>query len=121
MSNRRIAGVAYLKVNGTQYPLRGNFTVMPSKNERTGIAGQDAVHGFKEIPVVPYVEGDLSTTAGLSIEALDAITDASVTAELANGKTYLLRNAWTAGTRSIDTTEGVVGIRFEGLSCEEIA
>jgi hypothetical protein len=37
----RIAGVAFLKVDGQQYPLRGNFMVSPSAVERAGIAGQD--------------------------------------------------------------------------------
>ena len=27
---QRIAGIAFLKVDGNQYPLRGNFTVTPS-------------------------------------------------------------------------------------------
>jgi len=39
--SQRVAGVAYLKVDGQIYPLRGNFTVSPSSVERAGIAGQD--------------------------------------------------------------------------------
>ena len=50
---QRIAGVAYVKVDGTQYPLRGNFTVSPSNVERQMLAGQDGVHGYSEIPRVP--------------------------------------------------------------------
>ncbi len=59
MANR-IAGIAFLKVDGVQYPLRGNFTVSPSPLERAMIAGQDYVHGYSENPRVPYISGDVS-------------------------------------------------------------
>ena len=81
---QRIAGTAFLKVDGNQYPLRGNFTVTPSVIERAGIAGQDYIHGYSELPRVPSIEGDVSTTPGLSIEDIDAMTNVTITAELAN-------------------------------------
>ena len=68
---QRIAGIAFLKVDGNQYPLRGNFTVTPSVIERAGIAGQDYIHGYSELPRVPSIEGDVSTVPGLSIEDFD--------------------------------------------------
>ena len=37
--------------------LKGNLTVSCSPFERTGIAGQDDVHGYQELPRVPYIEG----------------------------------------------------------------
>ena len=43
---QRVAGIAFFKINGNLLPLRGNFTVSPSAVERTGIAGQDYVHGL---------------------------------------------------------------------------
>ena len=116
----RIAGVAYVKVDGRQYALRGNFTVSPSLFERTGVAGQDGVHGHIEMPRVPFIAGNLSTTDGLSIEELDAIDDATVTAELANGKAYVLVGAWTKAAHEIDTAQGQVAVRWEGLDCREL-
>ena len=50
---QRIAGTAFVKVDGDQYPLRGNLTVSPSAVERAMIAGQNYVHGFSELPRVP--------------------------------------------------------------------
>jgi hypothetical protein len=116
----RIAGIAYLKVDGTQYDLRGNFTVSPSPTERTGIAGQDGVHGYSENPRVPFIQGDISLPPELSIEDLDAITDATVTAELANGKVYVLRNAWCKSAFELNTKDGQTQVRFEGITCNEI-
>ncbi len=116
---KKIAGVCYLKVDSTQYALRGSLTVSPDDVEREGIAGMDGPHGFKETPRVPSISADISDTDGLSMSALLAITDATVTAELANGKVYVLRNAWTKGGHELDAGEGQISVTFEGMKCEE--
>lgn len=116
----RIAGIAFLKVNGDQFPLRGNFIVSPSPTERTGIAGQNGVHGFIELPRVPFIEGDISLTADVSMDVVDAVTDATITAELANGHVYVLRNAWTKSAQELNTNDGMSRIRWEGMECIEL-
>jgi hypothetical protein len=118
---QRIAGIAFLKVDGDLYPLRGNFTVSPSALERAGIAGQDYVHGYSELPRVPYIEGDVSTVPELSTENVESIVNSTVTAELANGKTYVLREAWCRAALELNTREGQMRLRFEGVSCDEIS
>ena len=115
-----IAGTAFLKVDGNQYPLKGNFTVSPSPLERNGIAGQDGVHGYSEMPRVPFIEADVSTLPEVSLETLDGTIDATVTAELINGNTYVLRNAWAKGPFDIQTAEGQFRVRFEGMNCDEL-
>jgi hypothetical protein len=117
----RIAGVAFLKVDGNQYPLKGNFTVSPSAVERAGIAGQDYVHGFSELPRVPFIEGDVSLVPGLSMDDVSAVINATVTAELANGKVYVLREAWCKDALELQSREGQVRVRFEGVSCDEVS
>jgi hypothetical protein len=117
---QRIAGIAFLKVDGDLYPLRGNFTVSPSPIERTGLAGQDYVHGYSELPRVPYIEGDVSLVPELSMETVGDITNATVTAELANDKVYVLREAWCRSAFELNTRDGQTRIRFEGITCDEI-
>jgi Phage tail tube protein len=117
---QRIAGVAFLKVNGNQYPLRGNLTVSPSPFERAMIAGQDYVHGYSELPRVPYIEGDFSTLQGLSIETIAAMVNVTVTAELANETTFVLREACCRAALEINAREGQYRVRFEGVQCDEI-
>lgn len=118
---QRIAGVAFLKVDGTLYPLRGNFTVSPSSIERAGIAGQDYIHGFSELPRIPVISGDVSLVQDLSMDDVENIKQATVTAELANGKTYVLREAWCTGALELQTREGQTRITFQGVSCDELA
>jgi len=110
----RIAGIAYLKVNGRQYPLRGNFTVSPSRVVRQGIAGQDGFHGHSEMPRVAFIEGDISTVPDLSLQDVEAVVDATVQAELANGRTYTLVDAVCTSALEINTAEGSMRVRFEG-------
>jgi hypothetical protein len=119
MAQGPFAGTAYLKVDGNQYPLKGNLTVSGSAVERTGIAGQDYVHGYQELPRVPYIEGDVSTLPEVSTEFLESVINATVTAVLINGKVYTLSNAWTKGPLDVNTHDGQFRIRFEGTRCIE--
>jgi tail tube protein len=116
----RVAGVAYLRVNGRQFALRGNLTVSVDGYERAGVAGQDGIHGYTETVVLPFIEGDLSDIGGLSLQQLRRFSNETVQAELANGKKYILRNAWTASAMELDTAEGQVTVRFEGMRGEEL-
>lgn len=116
----RIAGIAYWKVDGSQLAVRGNLTVSPTLFEKTGIAGQDGIHGYSELPVVPYIQGDVSLVEGTSVEDIDAVTDATITAELADGRVYTLRNAWRAQRSEINSRDGQFTVRFEGMDCQEL-
>ena len=120
MANLNLGGVAFLKIDGVQYALRGSFKVQPSRVQNSGIVGQDSVHGYKTTPVIPFIEGDISDSGGLSLAALQGITNSTITAELANGKTYILAGAWYAGAPPLDTVEGKIQVKFEGLSCNEL-
>lgn len=118
---QRIAGVAFLAVDGDQLALRGAFTVSPSAVERTMIAGQDGVHGYQELPRVPYIEGDVSTLPGFYLENLLAQTNVTVVAQLANRMEYILTGATCKGGFENNTRDGQVRVRWEGVTCEEIA
>jgi hypothetical protein len=115
-----IGGTAFCKVNGTQLPLRGNFVVSPSAVDRSMVAGQDYVHGYLETPRVPFIEGDISTHPDVSLEDLERQVGVTVTAELRNGKTYVLKEAISKSAFEVQTATGQVRVRWEGTSCEEI-
>jgi Phage tail tube protein len=117
---QRIAGIAFLSVDGQQLALRGNFTVSPSSLERTMLAGQDGVHGYQELPRVPYIEGDVSTVPGLLLEDLQLGVDVTVVAQLANGMQYSLTGGTCKSAFENNTRDGQVRVRWEGLACQEI-
>lgn len=117
---QRFAGVAFVMVDGNQLPLRGNFTVSPSAVERTMIAGQDGVHGYQELPRVPFIEGDISLMPNVNLEDLEAQTDVTVVAQLANQKQYTLAGATCKAGFDANARDGQARVRWEGLWCEEI-
>lgn len=119
-NNQRRAGICYIKVDGIIYDAKGNFTYNLGRPKRDAIVGADAVHGFKEVPQVAFIEGEITDRGNLSLEAVLAVEDATVTLELANGKVISLRNAWFAGEGTGNTEEGNIAVRWEGLSAEEI-
>lgn len=120
MANNRFAGVAYVKVDGRQIPLRGKWKSTIDMTKREGVAGQDGVHGFKEMPVVPTCEGDVDYLPDVSLEEIKRWQDVTVTLELANGAVHVYRNAWTADVQQLDTEEGSFPLKFEAIAAEEV-
>src|SRR5262249_6868448 len=115
-----VGGILTFMIDGNQYPVRGNFEVMASKVKREGVAGQDYVHGYTEMPVVPGMKGDFTTIPGLSIAVLEAMTNVTATAQLANGRTYVATQAWMNAAFVIDSTAGKVGFDLGCITCEEL-
>jgi hypothetical protein len=118
---QRVGGTAFLTVDGNQMALRGNFVVSPSPVERTMLAGQDGVHGYQELPIVPHIEGDLTTMPGFFLEDLLRQTNVTVVAQLANKMQYVLTGATCKGNFENQTRDGQVRVRWEGLTCQEMS
>ncbi len=121
MAMKRVAGTCYLKQNGVQYALKGSLTINFTATMREGIAGLDGIHGYKESPRVPSIEAQLTKGPELALKDLAGVTSATITAECADGTTYVLTEAWQAGELALDGAEGQVNVKFEGMSCREIA
>jgi hypothetical protein len=79
------------------------------------------VHGFKETPQPPMIEGEITDRDSLDVAALVSIEDATVTLSLANGKVIVLRDAWFASEGTANTDEANIAVRFQGMSAEEIS
>jgi len=121
MANKNLrAGLLSVKVNGEILDAVGNFDYSLGTPKREAIVGADRVHGFKETPQVPYVEGEITDRASLDLRNLFNTQDATITLALRSGKTVLLREAWYAGDAKASSETGAVAVRFEGLSCEEL-
>jgi Phage tail tube protein len=120
MAAYKVGGVAFIKVDGTQFLLRGDLTITPDLYKRTGIAGQDGIHGYTEEPSLPQIKATLTDTGGLSLEAFQQMTQVTVTAELNNGKVYVLRDAFTTDARVLNTADGSIAVTWQGMACEEL-
>lgn len=121
MANRRVGGVLLFKLDGELFQAKGEFTYDIGAPKRTAVVGQDGVHGFKEEPKVPFIEGSLTDNDALVLENLFLFRDGTATLELANGKVIVIREAFYAGDGQVTTSEGEIQVRIEGIRGEEIA
>jgi hypothetical protein len=107
-------------VGGVRYDATGSFTYNLGRPLRAAHVGSDGVHGFTEVPQVPFVEGAITDRQSVDLDALLTARDVTVVLLLANSKTIMLRDAWYAQEGSVSTEAGEVAVRFEGLSAEEV-
>lgn len=119
-TTNRLAGTAFIAVDGQNYMLAGDLAYSPSGVTRETLSGQDRVHGYGEKPKQGSISGTLRDAGGLSVKAFNAMTNVTVTLELANGKTVLGRNMWTVDAIEVKTAEGTFEVKWEGFSVEEI-
>jgi len=118
-TTNRLAGIAYLTVDGSNYTLAGDFAYSVSKVQRETLTGQDRVHGYSEKPKAGSMSGSIRDAGGLSVASFNAMTNVTVTVELANGKTIIGRNMWTVESQEVKTAEATFEVKWEGFSVEE--
>ncbi|MBC8726707.1 phage tail protein, partial [Paraburkholderia sp. 31.1] len=88
----------------------------PADYERESLVGQDRVHGYAEKPRAPFISATLRDAGTLTVKDFNAMTNVTVTLELANGKTVVGRNMWSTEAQEVRTPEATFEIRFEGFS-----
>lgn len=119
MSNKR-AGIVFVKVDGAQISVKANVNCNQGLPKREAMMGHDGTHGYKELPQVAFIEGEQTDSKDLDLKKYLMIDGASVTVQFANGKTFVLRNAWNASEGTIGSEEANLPFRFEGLDAEWI-
>lgn len=115
----RLAGTAFVSVDGTSYMVAGEFEYSPSKVSRETLVGQDRVHGFSEKPIAPHISATLRDSAGLSVASLNAMDNVTVNAQLANGKSIVGRNMWTVESQTAKAADGTIEVKWEGPDVTE--
>lgn len=118
-TTNRLAGTAYVTVDGLTVMVAGQFKYSVSKVERTTLTGMDSVHGYKEKPRAPFISYQARDSGGTSLEGLNDATNVTVVVELANGKTVIGENMWSVNTQDVDSEEATFDMRWEGGSVTE--
>ena len=114
----RTGGIIRLITNGSTLLCKGSFTYGIGSTKKEAVVGHDSVHGYKELPQAPFIEGTI-TDHGAKLERIFELKNATVVLQLANGKTFTLSRAWFAGDGTATTEEGEVEVRFEGIFARE--
>jgi hypothetical protein len=118
-TTNRLAGLCNLTIDGQSYMVTGDLSYSPSKVSRETLVGQDRVHGYSEKPHAGFISASLRDAGGLTVAAVNAMTNVSVVAELANGKTIVGRNMWSVNEQEVKTAEGTFEVKWEGFNVEE--
>ncbi|NUB13710.1 phage tail protein [Azospirillum brasilense] len=118
-TSRRLAGIAYITVDGTTYMLAADAAYNPSNINRETLNGMDGVHGYKESPRAGFIEGTFRDAGDLIVASINALTNVTVVIEAANGKIICGRNMWQVGDLDVNLSEGTFKTRFEGPQVEE--
>jgi len=114
MAAKRIAGVVYFKIDGEQLECTGSLQVPLNTKVRETVMGQTKIAGFKETLRPGFISGAFAFDAEFPIEKVTDGEDLTITAELANGKTYVLSNAVLVDESDVANDDGTVEMRFEG-------
>lgn len=118
-NSNRLGGIAFFAIDGKAYALRGDLKYSPGTVTREAIVGQDGPHGYKETPVFPWMSATLSDTGGLTVADLNAITNSTIVAQLANGKVVTGRNAFTVETQEVDASDAKLEVKFNAFAVTE--
>lgn len=119
-NENRFGGITNVYKGGKRIAVADDCTVSPSDTEREGKAGLSGVKGYIEKPRIPFIEIKGFTDSSFRAADVDDVTDETITAELACGRTYILRDAWGTAPVEISAAEGTYTKRYEGLSCDEL-
>ena len=113
-TNRRLAGVTSAAIDGSSVDLVEPPTYSPSDRKRSTMIGADRVHGYKEEIVPGFIALKVRDSGARAAKTYQAMVNVTVTLTLANGKTVSGAGMWNVEAIEVDTTEGVIALRFEG-------
>jgi hypothetical protein len=113
-NTNRLAGLAYISVDGVTYLLSGDLTYSPGAVKRESLTGQDQVHGYSEMPRAPFIAGTFRDAGSMTVAQFNAMTNVTLSLELANGKLVTGRGMWTVEAQEVKTQEGTFEVRWEG-------
>jgi len=111
---KRVAGICYVKADSAQLEVQGGVECPATDKTRETVMGLAGPAGFKETARTPYIKLTAINTPDFPRKTLAESTDMTVTAELANGSTYVLSGAYLVGEPAVSGDEGTIELHFEG-------
>ncbi len=114
----QISGIVFLRRNGKLVVIGdAAVTCNPGRKKREAVMASDGPAGFVAKPQTPSIEGELIHMRDLDVSSMFDVEDETITAELGNGQTFVLTNAWWAGEGDV-SSDGKIKFKFEGLKVD---
>jgi hypothetical protein len=108
----KVAGTAYVKVDGTQLTISGG-----AEAPLMGVKRETVYPGFyKEEALAPSLKMTAILSQGFPIKMLANGRDMTVTCEFANGKVYVLSGAYLVDEPSAKGDDGTTELQFDGVN-----
>ncbi len=111
---KKVAGTCFVKADGSQFSVSGGVECPLIDVNRETVMAVDGPAGFKETAREPYVKLTAIMVQDFPLQKLQDSTDMTITAELANGKVYVLSGAYLVGDPSVKSEDGTVELEFQG-------
>lgn len=115
-----VVGVGKLKVNGVQLAVADEIRIMLSDEKREAVVGIDKSVAMQITYQAPYIEASLRDDPTVDTVKLCKGTGATVIAELKNGSTYTLSEAFYTGDAELDVKDGKLAARWTGVSIQRL-
>lgn len=117
MANKKMAGVAYFKIDGEGYSLSGDIEVPLYTETRESVVDiTGTVIGYKSTYIPPYAKGTFYIPKDFPLDRLFKQEDMTVTIEFETRKVYTLSGAWLVGETPYNATDGTAPLQFDGES-----
>lgn len=108
---QRIAGTAYVKVDGAQLTISGGAEApLMDKKRETVYPGF-----YKEEEKAPFLKMTALHTPDFPLKALTEGKDMTITCEFNNGKVYVLSGAYMVDEPSLKGDDGTLELQFDGV------
>ncbi|SUQ01918.1 Phage tail tube protein [Yersinia ruckeri] len=104
-TRNRLAGTAFVTVDGLTIMVAGQFKYSPSRVKRETLTGMDGVHGYKETFSAPLFPARSAIVAEPQSVILTNRPTSASSVKLANGKTIIGSGMWSVNTQEVDSTE----------------
>lgn len=111
----RIAGICFVKADSSQFEVSGAVECPLNSVVRETKMGASGVAGFSEMAQKPYIKLTAFVKPDFDIDKVTKSTDLTVTAELANGKVYVLSSAYLVDEATAKNDDGTVDLEFNGI------
>jgi hypothetical protein len=116
----RIGGTHRLTIDGKGVLVVGDMNFNLGRAKREMKLGNDKVHGYTEMPQVPFIDGNIRNDGSLKVDDILGVVNSTIQLEHANGKTYLFEKAAYCGDGDMTTEEGTLQFRIEAERAEEV-
>lgn len=113
----QVTGKVYITIGGQRLRSKEGAKLNMGGIEREPAISDSGVDGYMEKFVVAQVDCTIHHTSEVSLQALQAFRDNTLTFETDTGKVFSLKDAWCA--KPPEMTKGEVSLVFNAAECIE--